>query len=127
LLEKSRFLKTFSGIKLRTFWLALAVREHPFHASAAHWWTPAAAESVMVCRVTALGLGEVRWQEEPPGADPLWRSLWRSHQLGHRHLTDADPAALALISRLRLVSFDRAFELFTDLDLLLLSDWEGVF
>jgi uncharacterized protein len=136
-------------------WLALAVREHPFHGSAAHWWNTAAAESVMVCRVTALGLvrllgqprvmgagalsvdaalgvyeaflglGEVRWLEEPPGVDQLWRSLFRSHQLGHRHGTDAYLAALALSRRLRLVTFDRDFQRFSDLDVLLLSAGEG--
>lgn len=132
-------------------WLALAVREHPFHPAAALWWKEGAAEQVMFCRVTALGLvrllgqpqvmgagvlpmdsaislyeafldlKEVRWLEEPAAVDPLWRKLLRDHHLSNRHCTDAYLAALAKHHQLRLVSFDRDFERYAALEVRILQ------
>jgi toxin-antitoxin system PIN domain toxin len=132
-------------------WLALAVQEHPFHSMASRWWMADAADQVLFCRVTALGLVrllgqervmgpgrlamdqalelyeaflslvEVGWAEEPMGVDALWRSLMRAHQLSSRHCTDAYLASLAQHRDLRLVSFDNDFQRFSHLRLRLLS------
>lgn len=126
-------------------WLALAVQEHPSHSMASRWWMEDAADQVLFCRVTALGLVrllgqervmgegtlpmdqalelyeaflslvEVGWAEEPIGVDALWRSLMRLQQLTGRHCTDAYLASLAQHQDLRLVSFDRDYQRFSDL------------
>ena len=126
-------------------WLALTVQEHPFHSMACRWWMEDAADQVLFCRVTALGLVrllgqervmgagalpmdqvlelyeallslvEVGWAEEPMAVDALWRSLMREHQITSRHSTDAYLASLAQHQDLRLVSFDTDFQRFSHL------------
>jgi toxin-antitoxin system PIN domain toxin len=136
-------------------WLALVVQEHPFHAMASRWWGEDAGDQVLFCRVTALALVrllgqervmgagtlsmeqaleiyeafsslvEVGWAEEPTGVDALWRSLLREHRLTSRHCTDAYLAALAQHQELRLVTFDKDFQRFSQLHPRILSPGES--
>ena len=104
-----------------------------------------AADHVLFCHVTALGLVrllcqaramgagtlpmdqalelyeeflslvEVGWAQEPVGVDALWRSVLWLNQITSRHCTDAYLASLAQHQDLRLVSFDKDFQRFPHL------------
>jgi hypothetical protein len=131
-------------------WLALSVSHHPHHARAMAYWSAEAQAEVSFCRVTMLGLlrlltqprvmdaavltpgtamkalqrwrrlPEVSHRAEPATLDATFEQLLTS-ELTPRLLTDAYLAAHALAGGMRLVSFDRDFRRFPDLDLLLLS------
>ncbi len=132
-------------------WLALAATDHLHHRQALHYWEQQAAEQVLFCTVTALGL--VRLLSQPklmgtavkssaeasalllafcrqPGvalAAPehdgweVFHRLLRQGDLPPRLCTDAYLAALAMANGWRLVSFDRDFERFRGLQRLALS------
>lgn len=132
-------------------WLALASETHMHHSQALHYWEQQAAERVLFCTVTALGL--VRLVSQPklmgtavknaaeasalleaflsqPGvAMPApehdgWdivHALLRTGEVPARHCTDAYLAGLAMANGWRLVSFDRDFQRFTGLNWLALS------
>ena len=126
-------------------WLALASADHSHHQQAVHYWEKQAAEQVLFCTVTALGLVRLVRQPKLMGAAVMSAaeasellqafcrqpgvSLARSehdgfevfHQLLHsrdlpaRLCTDAYLAALAMANGWRLVSFDRDFARFEGL------------
>ncbi|AFY28303.1 TA system VapC family ribonuclease toxin [Cyanobium gracile] len=132
-------------------WLAMTSAGHVHHTKAIHYWETEAAERVLFCSVTAVGL--VRLVSQPklmgsavkssaeaaallqslcaqPGvsiAEPeqsawdIFYALVCGHQLPSKHCTDAYLAALAMANGWRLVSFDRAFNQFNDLHWLSLS------
>ena len=85
-------------------WLALACPAHSHQQQA--------AEQVLFCTVTALGL--VRLVCQQPDASMA------SAELTPRLCTDAYLAALAIANGWRLVSFDRDFERFKGLERLAL-------
>lgn len=67
-------------------WVALSVIDHPFHARALHYWQNEAAESLIFCRTTALGLVRVCTIKTTMGGVPLspakaWGTYrgWRNH------------------------------------------------
>lgn len=131
-------------------WIALLNPGHAHHELAKQYWDQSAAASIGMCRITMLGLmrlstnktamggapytGEQAWAAyqgivdlpevtfiaEPPGiegalrkhcAHPLFRAVdW----------TDAYLAAFAEQASLRMVTFDKGFSRYTDLDLLML-------
>ena len=131
-------------------WLALSWPGHSHHRQAVHYWEQQAADQVLFCTVTALGL--VRMVSQPklmgvavknaaeasallhalcqqPGvqlAEPehngweVFHQLLQSAELPARLCTDAHLAALAIANGWRLVSFDRDFERFDGLQRLLL-------
>ena len=120
-------------------WLALASADHSHHQQAVHYWEQQAAEQVLFCTVTALGL--VRLVRQPklmgaavmtaaeasellqafcrqPGVSlarsehdgfEVFHQLLRSRDLPARLCTDAYLAAQAMANGWRLVSFDRDF------------------
>jgi toxin-antitoxin system PIN domain toxin len=126
-------------------WLALSWPGHSHHRQAVHYWEQQAADQVLFCTVTALGL--VRMVSQPklmgvavknaaeasallhalcqqPGvqlAEPehngweVFHQLLRIAELPARLCTDAHLAALAIANGWRLVSFDRDFERFEGL------------
>ena len=126
-------------------WLALTWPGHSHHQQAVHYWEQQAADQVLFCTVTALGL--VRLVSQPklmgvavknaaeasallhalcqqPGvqlAEPehngweVFHQLLRIAELPARLCTDAYLAALAIANGWRLVSFDRDFERFEGL------------
>ncbi len=132
-------------------WLAMTSAGHVHHTQAVHYGESEAAERVLFCSVTALGL--VRLVSQPklmgsavkssaeaaallqslcvqPGvsiAEPeqsgwdIFHALVCDLQLPSKHCTDAYLAALAMANGWRLVSFDRDFNQFNDLDWLSLS------
>ena len=126
-------------------WLALACPDHSHHRQAVHYWEQQAAQQVLFCTVTALGLVRLVCQPKLMGATvktaaeasallnafcqqpgvgmtsaeeagwELFHKLLRSGELLPRLCTDAYLAALAIANGWRLVSFDRDFERFKGL------------
>jgi len=131
-------------------WLALACPEHSHHGEAVHYWEQQAAEQVLFCTVTALGLVRLVCQPKLMGAAvktlaeasslleafcqqpgvslasaehagwEVFHQLLRSGVVPHRLCTDAYLAALTIANGWRLVSFDRDFDRFTGLERLVL-------
>ena len=127
-------------------WLALAWPEHGHHHQAVQYWEQQAAEQVLFCTVTALGLVRLVCQPKLMGpavktaaeASALLQAFCRQpgvslaacdprgwdvfHQLigggvlPVRLCTDAYLAAMAIANGWRLVSFDRDFERFEGLN-----------
>ena len=132
-------------------WLALVTPNHFHHQPALDYWEHQAAEHVHFCTVTALGLVRLLSQpklmgpavkttheasailqalcQQPgvslttPASDgwDVFHQLMREGNLQARLCTDAYLAALAISNGWRLVSFDRDFERFGDLQRLSLS------
>jgi len=132
-------------------WLALSASEHPNYDSARAYWGNTAAERLAFCRITMLGLlrlmtnvtvmggvplsvseawtayaawramPEVAVAREPEGCEALLAGWAGRDESSGRQWTDAYLAAFARSGGMRLVSFDRDFEQFDDLDLLLLT------
>lgn len=127
-------------------WLALTWPQHSHHQRALHYWEHQAAGQVLFCTVTALGLVRLMCQPklmgtavrtlaeastllnglcQQPGvslAEPdhdgweVFHHLLLARDLPARLCTDAHLAALAMANGWRLVSFDRDFERFTELE-----------
>jgi toxin-antitoxin system PIN domain toxin len=126
--------------------LALIWPEHIHHQHAVQYWEQQAADQVLFCTVTALGLVRLVCQPklmgtavrnaaeasdllnalcQQPGvqmAEPdhdgweVFHQLLRGGALPARLCTDAHLAALAIANGWRLVSFDRDFERFEGLE-----------
>jgi toxin-antitoxin system PIN domain toxin len=131
-------------------WLALACPDHSHHRQAADYWEQQAAEQVLFCTVTALGLVRLVCQPKLMGAAvqtaaeasalldafcqqpgvslasaeqagwEVFHQLLRSGELPPRLCTEAYLAALAIANGWRLVSLDRDFERFEGLERLAL-------
>ena len=131
-------------------WLALTWPAHSHHRQAVQYWEQQAADQVLFCTVTALGLVRLVCQPklmgtavrnaaeasallealcQQPGvrlAKPehtgweVFHQLLRGGRIPARLCTDAHLAALAIANGWRLVSFDRDFERFAGLERLLL-------
>ena len=129
-------------------WLALASPAHQHHSSAVSYWEEQAAQQVLFCTVTALGLVRLVMQPkvmgdaaltaaaasalldqfvQQPGvsyAQPssegwdVFHGFMRQSELSPRLCTDTHLASLAIINQWRLVSFDQDFQLFPGLNLL---------
>jgi len=127
-------------------WLALVWPDHSHHRQAVHYWELQAAEQVLFCTVTALGLVRLMCQpklmgsavkspaeasallealcQQPgvslarpePGSWEVFHQLLRDGGLPARLCTDAYLASLAMAHGWRLVSFDRDFERFHGLN-----------
>lgn len=132
-------------------WLALTWPGHIHHQHARRYWEQQAAEQVLFCTVTALGLVRLVCQPklmgsavhttaeasallaalcQQPGvalAHPehdgweVFHQLLGKGELPTRLCTDAHLAALAMANGWRLVSFDRDFERFAALERLALA------
>ena len=132
-------------------WLALIWPDHSHHHQAIHYWEQQAADQVLFCTVTVLGLVRLVCQPklmgtavnnaaeasallhalcQQPGvrlAEPehngweVFHQLLRGGEIPARLCTDVHLAALAIANGWRLVSFDRDFERFEGLQRLPLS------
>ena len=132
-------------------WLALAVEGHSHHPRAAHYWDAEAAPQAGLCRVTQLALvrlltnrtimgrlvlspmaawkmqqefqalPEVRFLDEPSGLEDQLGRFCSTNRMSPNLWTDAYLAAFARCASMRLVTFDRGFSAFPDLDLLVLE------
>lgn len=126
-------------------WLALAAPGHGHHNQAVRYWESQAAQQVLFCDVTALGLVRLVSQPKVMGAATktvaeaselltslcaqpgvalaatqsngwdLFHGLLRQRDLPARLCIDAYLAALAMANGWRLVSFDRDFARFEGL------------
>ena len=133
-------------------WLALSCPGHSHHRQALRYWEQQAAEQVLFCTVTALGLVRLVCQPklmgvavksakeasalletlcQQPGVSmamaeqggwDVYYQLLRSGEVPARLCTDAYLAALAITNGWRLVSFDRDFERFEGLKRLALAE-----
>ena len=132
-------------------WLALACPDHSHHRQALHYWEQQAAEQVLFCTVTALGLVRLVCQPKLMGAASktlaeasslldafcqqpgvslaseeragweVFHQVLRSREVPPRLCTDAYLTALAIAHGWRLVSFDRDFERFEGFERLVLG------
>lgn len=132
-------------------WVAMATADHFHHQPALNYWEQQAAEQVHFCTVTALGLVRLLSQLKlmgpafktsheasallqalcrQPGVSlaisasdgwDVFHQLMRKGDLSARLCTDAYLAALAISNGWRLVSFDRDFERFGEMQRLLIS------
>ena len=132
-------------------WLALGVPDHPRHRRARHYWHQESGRELAFCRITALGflrlttnpvvmgdepltvpeawqayqdfrrLPEVSFAPEPAGCERFLESWATEATPSRHHWTDAYLAAFATEGTFRLVTFDRDFTRFPDLDLLRLE------
>ncbi len=133
-------------------WLALSVADHPHHEIARRYWYEQAGERLAFCRMTAMGLLRLSTNATAMAGAPLsvaeaWRAYlafralpevimvhedascepvltaWVSAGLVTPRLwTDAYLAALAHAEGYRLVSFDRDYARFSELDFLNLKE-----
>ncbi len=131
-------------------WLALLNAPHSHHRQATRYWEQAAAQRIGFCRVTMLGLlrlstnkavmggtpytaeqawaayqnvldlPEVVFIAEPPGIESAMREHTLRQTSRNLDWTDAYLAAFAQQASLRMVSLDKGFARYTDLDLLAL-------
>jgi toxin-antitoxin system PIN domain toxin len=136
-------------------WLALACPDHSHHRQALRYWEQQAAEQVLFCTITALGLVRLVCQPKLMGAAvktaveasalldafcqqpgvsmasaeqagwDIFHQLLRSGEVPPLLCTDAYLAALAMANGWRLVSFDRDFERFEGLERLALPGTEA--
>lgn len=132
-------------------WFALHITNHPHHQRAERYWYEEAAAQIAFCRITALGfqrlctnpratddqpltvpdawsayaelrsLPEVSLAPEPEGCEEQLRSWASTGIFLPRQWTDAYLAAFARAGEYRLVTFDRDFTRFPDLQLLRLE------
>ncbi len=132
-------------------WLALSDTDHAHHVPASRYWEADTAENVAFCRVTMLGLLRlvtnqrsmagrpftitrawqlykgflaepgVRLTGDPDGVEEQLEAISNGASFSNKHWTDCYLAAFALCAGMRIVTFDRDFERFPDLDLLLLK------
>jgi toxin-antitoxin system PIN domain toxin len=135
-------MRTSADLPDLNVWLALVCPGHSHHRHAVHYWEQLAADEVLFCTVTALGLVRLVCQPklmgravktaaeasallealcQQPGvamAEPeehgweVFHQLLRGREIPARFCTDAHLAALAIANGWRLVSFDRDFERF---------------
>lgn len=131
-------------------WLALAVEAHTHHRLAKTYWENDAAPTAAFCRLTQmallrlltnktvmgnqvlspsaawttsaafLALPEVRLLVEPLGLEAPWARFASSDRSTQNLWADAYLAAFAVAGGMRLVTFDKGFSRFRELDCLLL-------
>lgn len=132
-------------------WIALSNADHPHNARAKKYFESEAATRICFCRVSAMGLVRIASQPNVVGHSPLtpqdsWAlyERWRDRQdvvmvadptnldailsrwvvsgiVTAKHWTDAYLAAVAVGHSLRLVTFDRDYDRFPGLNVLLLK------
>ena len=131
--------------------MALLVRHHPHHQSAARWFDGLAAGEAVLCRHVQLALirllgnrtimaeyavsARVAWgliealledermefATEPPMVDSTLPKLFGHAVPTNKLVGDAYLAAFAIAGQMRLVTLDRGFEQFREVDLLFIS------
>jgi hypothetical protein len=132
-------------------WVALAVAEHVHHRAAKAWFDAAQHDSISFCRVTQMGFlrlltnprvmaedaltparawsaldgfyedSRILFAAEPAGLEGAWRALTKPRPAGANYWTDAYLAAFASAAGHALVTFDRDFRRFDELNLRLLA------
>ena len=131
-------------------WLGLLNPQHFQHNAAKHYWEQSAAQHIVFCRITMLGLlrlstnklvmggtpyttaqawqayqtvidlPEVSIAPEPPGVESAMRKHTMQPQFRNADWTDVYLASFAQLAGLRMVSFDKGFVKYSNLALLAL-------
>ncbi len=130
-------------------WLSLIDSEHSHHTRAKQYWENEKGDHIAFIRVTMLGLFRLgthpkAMKGSPFTIDEMWasydalialpetlflsenqmeedfRQLTLNPQFHHNHWTDAYLASVAKAGDYRLITFDKDFKQFRDLNLLLL-------
>ena len=129
-------------------WIPLSAQDHVHHARALRYWENEASARVAFCRITALALlrhltdgatmrhgvrtsgqawefylewlrlPEVDFLQEPRGVHERLGTFSRALTLGRAQWSDAYLAAFAIEADCRLVTFDRGFSVYPELELL---------
>lgn len=132
-------------------WLALAFESHQHHATALSWFDSLSDEVCFFCRLTQLGFLRLStnrsvfadealtmdgaWQAfdlfssdfriaygpEPAMLIEQWRNYTQGRQFSPKVWNDAYLAAFAQKAGMRVVTFDRGFENFENLECLILK------
>ncbi|MCP9810041.1 VapC toxin family PIN domain ribonuclease [Cyanobium sp. HWJ4-Hawea] len=102
-------------------WLALAAAQHPHHAQALHYWEKHASSQVLFCTVTALGLTRLLSQPKLMGEAVMNSAEASALLLAFCKQPGVRMATLTIANGWRLVSFDRDFKRFENLNWLQLS------
>jgi toxin-antitoxin system PIN domain toxin len=127
-------------------WLALAVESHIHHGDAVNWFGGLSNDECLFCRMTQQGflrlvtnpkaIGEqavslphawrlydalirdppVAFAREPAGIESLWRSSTASESFSPKIWNDAYLAAFARAAGFQLVTFDRGFARFANMN-----------
>ena len=127
-------------------WLALVFSDHVHHTKALEWFADQSDESTSFCRITQMALlrhltntkimGEfvqsqldawriydtllndprVSFVEEPGDLETVFRGYTQAESPSHRKWTDAYLASFAITTSRRLVTFDKDFRRFDDLE-----------
>jgi len=133
-------------------WLALAFEDHRHRASAASWMSQQPNQSCAFCRVTQMALlrhltnskimeefvqtqqeawrsynrmssdPRVFYSAEPFGLESCFRALTQENVPLNQTWTDAYLAAFSISGGLHLVTFDKGFRRYANLNLTLLTD-----
>jgi toxin-antitoxin system PIN domain toxin len=131
-------------------WLALAVESHIHHTAAVNWFEAVSNDDCLFCRMTQQGflrlltnpkaMGKdavslpqawlmydallrdprVAFAREPVGLELLWRSYTAHQSFSPKIWNDAYLAAFARAAGFQLVTFDRGFAQFANLDCIIL-------
>jgi toxin-antitoxin system PIN domain toxin len=132
-------------------WLALAFESHFHHAVAKDWFEGLSSEGCSFCRLTQQGflrlatnpkafgaeavtladawrmydafLGDPRvsFSAEPANLEPLWRGYTQRQSFSPKVWNDAFLAAFASAAGYGLVTFDKGFAQYTNVDCTILS------
>ena len=132
-------------------WMALAVVEHSHHTLALAWVQEDSTAELTFCRITQMALlrllsnpramsagvlspvsawrvldafaheDRVRFASEPPGLMNAWRDASQLHHTGVNFWTDTYLAAFAQAAGFTLVTCDRGFKKYPDLNVRLLG------
>jgi uncharacterized protein len=127
-------------------WLALAFEQHAAHDAANHWFEQVGEESLGFCRLTQQGFlrlatnrsavgtevvsldaawtlydsiladDRIAFVTEPSDLETYWRAYSSGGTFSNKVWSDAYLAAFASASRMRLVTNDRGFSRYRDLD-----------
>jgi toxin-antitoxin system PIN domain toxin len=132
-------------------WLALVSGGHEHHTASREWFDSASERGAVFCRVTQMGLlrlitndkvmgsevlgqrqawsvydslcsdSRAAFDDEPPELEKSFRILTASSFPKTKSWTDAYLAAFATRRNFRVVSFDRGFKAFSELNALILG------
>lgn len=136
-------------------WLALAFASHVHHGSARSWFGSSANDGCSFCRMTQQGFLRLAtnprtagitpvtlsdaWRlydafrndryvyfvAEPAAVEPLWRAYTQGQSFSPKLWNDAYLAAFARAAGYKLVTFDKGFARYKEVDCTILEDLES--
>ncbi len=133
------------------FWLALAIDSHVHHSTAQNWFDGRSSDECLFCRTTQQGflrlvtnpkvvdlaavtlaeawqvydtmLGDSRvcFVREPAGLEPIWQGYTQRQSFSPKIRNNAFLAAFAQAAGYELVTFDKGFTRYTNVNCTFLS------